>query len=430
MVPPCPPQNWNDLFRSDRLCSYGVPFFSIYLNDLIAEHGTFSLEEAIPGIASFALEKLLCSEKITGSLEITDARALALLGPTIGVPLHGQSHLNVDLTASHAAHCGYLDLTRESQHSFYPSQPIYALAANDFLRKNESVLICCIKSLSSVVSQGDVDKGELGELTSIIILLCAMNTAAAEVKNEEMKAAHRSNNPNTSPVILTTFPSPVPVSKFLQTLTGRPANQLPLGKISDDQKKNLLGGMMFWNHFLHCSSTPSLGSLMEGLERGLAIQCQHSQPAFNQILPIYLNDESTDKLKKENLTFCGIQVKNREKDDTLATTQGTMTREKANIETDPNNPYLALHFSLRSKAPQEEVDNIQLRSSERVKGTQQAFLVFHGLQAFSFLSPELRAALGELLSIPTDLVSRHKEAALGKKYVMDFLLRDEQTMKE
>ncbi|PLW16768.1 hypothetical protein PCASD_17159 [Puccinia coronata f. sp. avenae] len=407
MVPPCPPQNWNDLFQSDRLCSYGVPFFSIYLNDLIAEHGTFSLEEAIPGIASFALEKLLCSEKITGSLEITDARALALLGPTIGVPLHGQSHLNfLSVSTNLCASC------------------------QRFSAENESVLICCIKSLSSVVSQGDVDKGELGELTSRIILLCAMNTAAAEVKNEEMKAAHRSNNPNTSPVILTTFPSPVPVSKFLQTLTGRPANQLPLGKISDDQKKNLLGGMMFWNHFLHCSSTPSLGSLMEGLERGLAIQCQHSQPAFNQILPIYLNDESTDKLKKENLTFCGIQVKNREKDDTLATTQGTMTREKANIETDPNNPYLALHFSLRSKAPQEEVDNIQLRSSERVKGTRQAFLVFHGLQAFSFLSPELRAALGELLSIPTDLVSRHKEAALGQKYDMDFLLRDEQTMKE
>ena len=61
-------------------------------------------------MASFALEKLLCSEKITESLEITDARALALLGPTIGVPLHGQAHLNVTLTASHAALLLFRDL--------------------------------------------------------------------------------------------------------------------------------------------------------------------------------------------------------------------------------------------------------------------------------------------------------------------------------
>ncbi|WAQ84978.1 hypothetical protein PtA15_5A551 [Puccinia triticina] len=406
------PQNWDELFLSDRLCEY-----------------------AIPQLASFALRKLLCCEKIDDSLNLTDARALALLGSTIGVPLHGHAHHNVDLTASHAAHCGYLDPTRECQRSFYPSQPIYALTANDYLQKNEDKLICCIMHLASVLSQGCIEKGEVGELASRIILLCAMNKTAAEVKIEERRAADLLNNSNQSntmpPVINTAFPSPVPASKFLETLTGLPANELPLGKIKDGHKEKLLKGMMFWNHFLHCSSTPSLGSLMEGLERGLAIQCHHQQRGFDQLLPIYLKNQV--ELNQANLTFCGIQVKNREKDDSLAVTQKKMTPQNAKIKTNTSNPYLGLHFSLRSKPPHGEVnntrnpENYRLRPSGPARAPLQVSLVFHGLQAFDFLSPELKAALAKLIDTRTDLISCHGADSHGGNFAKDFLLCDEQS---
>ncbi|OAV89375.1 hypothetical protein PTTG_28709 [Puccinia triticina 1-1 BBBD Race 1] len=520
------PQNWDELFLSDRLCEYGVPFFSTYLNDLMVlqarlgtyptpawpsasggwrlacvapslelgpaglcpeppqlwtvpsggwtcathalglaklalgsatrawpffgrtlvsaqthlqhhkdEIGALDSDAAIPQLASFALRKLLCCEKIDDSLNLTDARALALLGSTIGVPLHGHAHHNVDLTASHAAHCGYLDPTRECQRSFYPSQPIYALTANDYLQKNEDKLICCIMHLASVLSQGCIEKGEVGELASRIILLCAMNKTAAEVKIEERRAADLLNNSNQSntmpPVINTAFPSPVPASKFLETLTGLPANELPLGKIKDGHKEKLLKGMMFWNHFLHCSSTPSLGSLMEGLERGLAIQCHHQQRGFDQLLPIYLKNQV--ELNQANLTFCGIQVKNREKDDSLAVTQKKMTPQNAKIKTNTSNPYLGLHFSLRSKPPHGEVnntrnpENYRLRPSGPARAPLQASLVFHGLQAFDFLSPELKAALAKLIDTRTDLISCHGADSHGGNFAKDFLLCDEQS---
>ncbi|OAV96548.1 hypothetical protein PTTG_00992 [Puccinia triticina 1-1 BBBD Race 1] len=412
------PNNWDELFLPNRLCSYGVPFFSIYLEDLM-EDRAITPDTAIPPMVNFALQKLLCSEDITESLKLTEIQALALLGPTIGVPLEGQPHLNVELTASHAAHCAYLDPSREIQHSFYPSQPIYALAANNFLQRDEAKLIFCINSLASVLSRGHVDTGDAGEFASRIILLCAMNKAAAEVKIGERKAA------DGSKPVLTSFPSPVPVTKFLETLTGLPANDLPLGSIAKDPKRKLLEeGMMFWNHFMYCSSTPTSGSLMEGMERGMAMQCYPEQRAFDQILPIYLKHESRATLDEANLTFCGVQVKNRKDDRQLPEFQEKMTPESAGIKTNDCNPYLALYFSLQHKGPKDNPKVYQLPPFG-TPDDRQASLVFYGIQAFDFLSPQLKHALEELINVRTDITSRHKEDPLGQGYAKDFmLLRD------
>ncbi|KNZ61214.1 uncharacterized protein VP01_1435g5 [Puccinia sorghi] len=81
------------------------PIYKIRTFDLMAPpRRAISYDTAIPSILHFALTKLLRSEDVTDTIKLTEARALALLGPTIGVPLHGQARLNVELTASHAAH--------------------------------------------------------------------------------------------------------------------------------------------------------------------------------------------------------------------------------------------------------------------------------------------------------------------------------------
>ncbi|KNZ61511.1 uncharacterized protein VP01_13908g1, partial [Puccinia sorghi] len=158
---------------------------------------------------------------------------------------------------------------------FYPSQPIYALAANNHLRKYETILISCINSLTSILCQGNVESGDAGECASRIILMCAMNETLARINTDRNKVVTRSTK-RAKPVSLRktndlpTSPwQPVPVSEFLKTLTGQPANCLSLGSIAETHKKKLLDqGMMFWNHFQFFSSTPTAESLMESMERG------------------------------------------------------------------------------------------------------------------------------------------------------------------
>ncbi|WAR57681.1 hypothetical protein PtB15_8B734 [Puccinia triticina] len=314
---------------------------SFALKDAMAFKTVDTLAIAVDEMARVALKKLLFCDDTTKPVEITEARALALLGPTIGVPLHGQARLNVGLTASHAAHCGYIDPAQELQYSFYPSQPIYALTANDYLYQNEDELVLCIDSLARVLSRGCVDTGEAGEYASRIILLCAMNKTVHDLKTldkardgtdnkapdgmdidsppDDMKTLDKApktsnkapNIPDSRPVELKEFPGAIPVARFLETLTGISANTLPLGSIASEQKKRLLEeGMMHWNHFIQCTKTPTTESLMEGLHRGVAMQCQHSQKAFDQVLTIYLKERSRDFLEPKNISFCGVQVKN------------------------------------------------------------------------------------------------------------------------
>ena len=458
------PENWNDLLLPKRLCQYGVPFYSVYLKDAMASKTVVTLAIAVDEMARFALKKLLFCDDTTKTVEITDARALALLGPTIGVPLHGLARLNVELTASHAAHCGYIDPANELQYSFYPSQPIYALAANDYLYQNEDKLVLCIEALARVFSRGCVDTGEAGEYASRIILLCAMNKTVHDLKTldkaragtdnkapdgmdidsppDDMKTLDKApktsnkapNIPDSRPVELKEFPGAIPVAKFLETLTGISANTLPLGSIASKQKKRLLEeGMMHWNHFIQRKKTPTTESLMEGLHRGVAMQCQHSQKAFDQVLTIYLKERSRDFLEPKNISFCGVQVKNVQHDTAAQKYQSLMTPENAGIDIPDVNPYLALFFDLnyspqtvkqaQAGDPEDRVNTYQLPAQGK-PDVRQASLVFYGLDAFNFLSPELKQALNKLINTKVDLLSRHPDV-LGQKYAKQFLLRSD-----
>jgi hypothetical protein len=440
MVPANLPKTWDELLSPERLCKYGLPVFSISLQLAIKNHAVADPAAAIDPIARFAVKKLLGSEK-PGPVEMTESRALALLGPTIGVPLHGQARQNAKLMASHAAHCGFIDASRGCQYSFYPSQPIYALAANDYLQKNEDVVISCINSLTAVLSQGHVGTGDVGEIVSRIILLCAMNETVADMKAAKKTLANSvlvertsaadmdiDDEPLVDSILVDSisFPDPVPVTKFLETLTGCSADKLPLGSIDLDHKRKLFKqGLMFWNHFMHTSCRPTSESLLECMHRGLALQCRSNQEAFDQVLPIYLKDQSVVELDESSITFCGIQVKNRQQDDVVKFIQSSMNPTTAKFEMKAkNNPYLALYFSLQSTSPENKKreDNYCL-PSHGPADPRQASLVFYGLESFQFLSPEVKNALKNLIDIRTDLVCRHEKETIGKEYAKDFLLR-------
>ncbi|EFP84106.2 uncharacterized protein PGTG_10484 [Puccinia graminis f. sp. tritici CRL 75-36-700-3] len=421
MAPANPPRRWAQLFSPERLCKYGVPFFSLQLTLAVEDGRALDPTKAVHVVAGVALNKLLCAP-MAGPRELTESRALALLGPTIGVPLHGQARLNAQLMASHAAHCGYIDAERHCHYSFYPSQPIYALAANHYLLENEEVLIMCINFLTGVLSEDHMSAGDVGEIASRIILLCAMNKTAADIKTAKQSSA----NPRSVGRI--SIPDPVPVIKFLETLTGLSAHELPLGSIDADHKHKLLEqGMMFWNHFMHCLERPTTESLLECLQRGLALHSQPSQEVFDQVLTIYLKEQSEDKLDEANVTFCGIRARNRKHDFELNTSQQIMNPETAKIDMkEKSNPYLSLYFTFQDTPLIEENpirrDDYELPSHGPPDG-RQASLVFYGLDSFHFLSPGLKNALKELINIRPDPVSRSRKRKAGEEYATDFLLR-------
>ncbi|KAI9603889.1 hypothetical protein H4Q26_003496 [Puccinia striiformis f. sp. tritici PST-130] len=427
MVPDNPPKTWDDLLSPERLSKYGIPFYGVYLKLAIEDGLETNPATTVHTMARFALNKLLCPE-IAGPIKITESRALALLGPTIGVPLHGQARQNAILMASHAAHCSFIDASHDCQYTFYPSQPIYALAANDYLQKNENVLI----SYKEVV----------GQIASRIIVLCAMNKTAANMKTAKETLAESVRVASTSAAVIQTaeetpvdsvladsisFPDPVPVSKFLETLTGLSPAELPLDSIDVENKRRLFHqGVMFWNHFMNTPFKPTTESLLECLQRGLALQCGSDQEAFDQVLPIYLKDETEAELDESNVTFCGIRVSNQQNDYEFESSQQSMNPETAQFNLkDHKNPYLALYFALQDTPP--DKGNVQSGDNYRLpshgpEDPRQASLVFYGLDSFQFISLGLRNALKRLIDLRTDLVSRHEDGTIGQEYVKDFLV--------
>jgi len=410
LVNPNPTMDFKELVSPQRLCNYGVPFFGLYLQD--AKEKGRAEETVVDDLIDFALQKLLCVTNLQALTKIKTAHAFALLGPTIAVHPNGHSHINQQLTSSHAAHCTYLSTDRKIQFSIYPSQPIYATAANHYFQTEEDKLVSCIKSLTVALRKGVVSTGDAGEIASRIILLTAMNKTVSDLLSSSKKPDTKTNR---------SFPIAVPVAEFLKTLTGLPANELPLGTIDPESKKKLLeDGVMFWNHFIHCPDTPTTELLMKNFHRALAFQCKPTQKAFDQILTIYLKEASRTTLDNENVTFCGVQVKNRKRDQELNTCQSKMNPRRAGIQINPENPYLALHFSLQPGA----IANDQQEQKERYRlpshGTtdrKQASLVFRGLDSFHFLSPPMKSCLADLIDLRLPLLKLHEEDPLALNYV-------------
>lgn len=181
--------------------------------------------------------------------------------------------------------------------SNYPSQFTFAAAAMKFLVE-ESSLIESIKALTVIVLHGLHAARDTGAITSRIILLRAMQAALANSYEEGVPYGH-----------------PVGLVNFLKALTGKEAEDLDLGSIGTEQRRDLLDhGMIFWNHFSRIKYTPTPKQLLIRLiYRGMAAQCHPNQPDIDQVFTVYLRRDSDD-LDEKNVSFCGIQVASYEPD--------------------------------------------------------------------------------------------------------------------
>ena len=419
------PTSWNELLSPLRLFSYGSPFYGLYFQEAIKSRRA----DVIDAIMRVAIAKLLCDTKPLSASQLSESHIFALLGSTIQTRLTS-SDMNSALISSHAAHCMYINLTRDLIISYYPSQFVYASAANAFLASNDEILVVCINGLATAMQNGLISRGDAGEMATRIILLRAMHkTKKISCVGEDSipygysvrlqdfletligKKLPTDNDPPPTDKNPPTESRPLTRNKSLagKSLTEQKPPQSDLGPIpAADRTRLLEHGRIFFNHFIPIEYTPDATDFLELLYRGLAVQCKPGQHGLDELFPIYLTPESkspdSDKLEPKNISFCGIQTKNQQGSIDW-TNSPKWSKSGAGIQ-DIQNPYLILLFSLRSEGKR----STQLwKEPLDMDDKRRAHYQFLGLDCIACLTPEIRTALRRLLnSTPEDVMPLHK----------------------
>ncbi|OAV88118.1 hypothetical protein PTTG_29143 [Puccinia triticina 1-1 BBBD Race 1] len=397
LVSKIPPSSWDELLLPKRLFNYGCPFYGLYFDGINEEKPV----TAVRTTALIAHTKLLMKSP-SASLELSEPQCFAILGSLIQTRLTLHSPINSELVASHAAHCLFIDETRELIVSEYPPQFVYASAANGILATNEKRWIKCIDVLASAVQRGLVALGDAGEMATRLILIYAMQKTPADPCNPT----------NTIPNGYS-----VRLADFLETLSGKDPDTMEFGCFNNDDANNnnainksednirrlLKKGQIFFNHFARISYTPNDTDFLELLYRGLAVQCKSGQPGLDDLFPIYLAPTpESQELDSENITFCGVQTKNQtgyvdwKQSPNWSKSYATIKGIK--------NPYLILLFSLRTA----DCKVTKWENPTNPEDTGRVSYQFLGLDEIKCLTPEIRSALERLITaIPDDLLKLH-----------------------
>ncbi|POW03420.1 hypothetical protein PSTT_11119 [Puccinia striiformis] len=260
------PNSWDRLIAPTRLFDYGCPSYGLYFKASI-EMGPYTPATAIQETLRIATTKLLCTS--TAYLEkLTESQIFALLGSVIQTRISSHSSLNSALVLKHAAHCIFIDQNQKMMLSEYPSQFVYASAANGFLASNETHWIESINTLTDAIQAEVVSLGNVGGMVTRIILTLAMQKTHERVGNE----------------------------------TGN----IPYGSSIE------LNSWIF-NHFTRINYIPNQAHFMEFLYRGMAVECMSDQEGLDQLFTIYLTPskfKSQKNLSLLNISFCGIRTQN------------------------------------------------------------------------------------------------------------------------
>ncbi|KAA1089354.1 hypothetical protein PGT21_015308 [Puccinia graminis f. sp. tritici] len=391
-IPKAPPSSWNELLSPERLFSYGCPFYGLYFKEIVKEKPEMPVETT----SLIAETKLLLNSPLAPS-GLSESQCFAILGSLIQTRLTLHLPINLELVASQAAHCMFIDSARELIVSEYPLQFVYASVANRVLASNETYWIKCINVLTSAVQKGLVALGDTGEMVTRLIMLHAMqNTPAIPC--------------NTTNMIRNGYS--VRLEDFLHTLSGRDPRKMEFGykdnktqSLGKDNKTQLLDkGRIFFNHFAQISYTPSAADFLELLYRGVAVQCKSRQPGLDELFPIYLAPTSeSPELDHRNITFCGVQTKNQTGYVDWKQSPN-WSKSYANIE-GIENPYLILLFSLRT------INHCVTPWTDPTSNdTGRVSYQFLGLDKINCLTPNIRSALEQLISaIPDDLLELHDQ---------------------
>ncbi|KAA1080045.1 hypothetical protein PGTUg99_024664 [Puccinia graminis f. sp. tritici] len=154
---------------SNRLLSYGTPFYGLYYQKAETE---LSPVTAISQIMMIARAKLLYHDPSSG---LSQSQIFALLGSTIQPQMYTAWEINTETLSSHAAHCMYISPSQDKIVCDYPSHLLYSSAAHQFLASDDSHWVTCIDALTLAVQQGLITIGDAREMAAKIILVRAIH---------------------------------------------------------------------------------------------------------------------------------------------------------------------------------------------------------------------------------------------------------------
>ncbi|KAI9630216.1 hypothetical protein KEM48_012151 [Puccinia striiformis f. sp. tritici PST-130] len=121
------------------------------------------------------------------------------------------------------------------------------------------------------------------------------------------------------------------------------------------------------------------------LKEGHAVQCMPNQKGFDQMFTILAPESSESTLTKDRISFCGVQAKNGSF--TFNEEGPKWDSQFAGVGLEDSIPYLIICFSFKTIRTDYTLPQIPQRGS----------LIFHGLDNFGCLTPEIIVALKELL---------------------------------
>lgn len=246
-----------------------------------------------------------------------------------------------DLVSGWLRYILYINEGRDLLRTTQPSEPILAhVSANMMLKADTRLGV--VEQFLQVCFEGSINVGDIGEMTSALILLFTFD----EVWKNEIGG----------------FPGAIPLSSFLEALLGKNVASDIVKYASTD--KNMRGlcdnGKIFFNHFIKLEEKPDTKTLQKGFCRGIAFFLPDNHPGADILVPV--------RISNRKMSFLAIQVKNRKGDSYSAglreetRTSFQMASEALGFDV----PFIGLTMALRDNNHGKATNNVGIVYPEEI----------------------------------------------------------------
>jgi hypothetical protein len=297
----------SDVSNEDRLLRFGrAGWYALAKQSLPIHHA---------GVRNFVQQKLLCCDP--GKFgEIFRSRTfmsqhqldqlLAVLASRLALTIGPSTRESSDLVASHLAIPTSIDEDRHFIRTAYPSEPVLAEASAKLT--GEYGWFQPIRALSHFIRSGIVEAGFRGELLTKLICLMAMDRAlkAEEFPSRTFTYFHpitvrrfldhliSGDGERTFTETLVPYPSKPfnrgeSLGKKLTECLEKERNGYHLVDVSSEGLKRLLGGYVFFNHWIRTEVKVNYPMLAQAWNRAAAFALRSNEVGIDFVIPIMLD---------------------------------------------------------------------------------------------------------------------------------------------
>ncbi|KAH7884825.1 hypothetical protein F5I97DRAFT_1929649 [Phlebopus sp. FC_14] len=265
-----------------------------------------------------------------GSNPNADDHQLALLAQRFALHVsfgHPDSVAYVDsAVASYMGVCVAVTPDRVWKYTRYPSEPLLSCAAAQALHKPSKVLGNALQLLATKVNQGMIEKGGRGELASRVLLLLAKDLwVRRQYQTDDWLANEHNYTVETAEL---KDCSMIPVIDFLKFIFG---NEVCPNEHEDFITRHFSKARINFSHWI--SMDAHIGKSQGASLETSAVQCCHTQPLIDKVIPIYFDDN-------ESCRVSHIYISDKAKESASSDVH-YITPKSVGVE-DMSSPYIAI----------------------------------------------------------------------------------------